>query len=434
MFERPFIWVIALGISLVAGPAWPQEAGSARLAGKKGLQVQMVDDALELGIQQAALNFNLGDLISDGAGGEQVFWEREGARYSFRSEYLERIEEQIRKLSERGVVVSLILLNCVPNDPIRKRILVHPAYSDACPNRLAAFNTRSEEGRAWLSAAVEFLAERWGDPVHGRGHVSNWIVGNEVNSHWFWSNRGRVSMEEFAADYLVAVRLVQAAVKRHSPDGRVFVSLEHHWNIRYAGGDEFQTFPARAFLEYFSKLAREQGDFEWHIAFHPYPENLFEPRTWLDQSATNDWRSTPRITFRNLEVLLEFLQQPELRFGNNPRRVILSEQGFHTPDGVEGEQLQAAAFCYAWKKVMALDGIDGFILHRHVDHAHEGGLRLGLWTRREGSIAEPERKKLIYETFRSAGTAEEDSAFRFALPIIGMQDWKELSPGGSKPR
>ena len=75
----------------------------------------------------------------------------------------------------------------------------------------------------------------------------------------------------------------------------------------------------------------------------------------------------------------------------NPRRVILSEQGFHTPDGPEGEQLQAAAYCLAWNQVNRDCGIDAFILHRHVDHKHEGGLRLGLWTRKPDSVATPDR-------------------------------------------
>ena len=50
------------------------------------------------------------------------------------------------------------------------------------------------------------------------------------------------------------------------------------------------------------------GDVDWNVAFHPYPENLFEPRTWLDQSATAS-DDTPRITFKNIELLPRFLAQ-----------------------------------------------------------------------------------------------------------------------------
>ena len=420
-------------IFLITQSGWlsaQQVVRNSRTESLKGLQVQMLDDALELGIRQAALNFNFGELIApEGIGSESeefIQWQSDGEAFAFRRSYVVQQDRLIAGLSDRDVIVSLILLNYLPADPVKRRLLVHPGYSEQCPNRLAAFNTESEEGRKWLGASVEFLAARWGGKSDKAGRVRNWIVGNEVNSHWFWSNCGRVTMEEFTEDYLAAVRLVHESVRKHSPEGQVFVSLEHHWNIRYAGGDERQAFPARAFLELFAARAREGGDFGWQIAFHPYPENLFEPRTWLDKTATDDWRTTPRITFRNLEVLLDFLRQPELQYRGETRRVILSEQGFHTPDGPQGEQLQAAAYCYAWHKVQSLDGIDAFILHRHVDHAQEGGLRLGLWTRREGSVADPERRKLIYEVFRVAGTAQQEEAFRFALPIIGIKEWIEV--------
>jgi hypothetical protein len=102
--------------------------------------------------------------------------------------------------------------------------------------------------------------------------------------------------------------------------------------------------------------------------------------------------------------------------------VILSEQGFHTPDSPEGEIIQAAAYCYAYRKVEALDGIDAFILHRHVDHPHEGGLRLGLRRYLPGAD-DPRPAKLIYECFQKADTHQWREAFQFALPVVGMDDW-----------
>jgi hypothetical protein len=163
--------------------------------------------------------------------------------------------------------------------------------------------------------------------------------------------------------------------------------LEHHWNIRYPSGDAQQAFPARAFVDYFAQRAKAGGDFDWHLAFHPYPENLFEPRFWNDQSATTQVLTTPRITFKNIELLPAYLRRRELRFKGQPRHIILSEQGFHTPDRPDGEKLQAAAFCYAYKKIERLDGIDAFILHRHVDNAAEGGPLLGLRSNRPHGAA-----------------------------------------------
>lgn len=147
------------------------------------------------------------------------------------------MDQQIRTLSERGIVISLILLNYESADPDLRRILLHPAYNTQCPNHLSAFNTITPEGRAWYETSIQFLAERWSRPDGRHGRVWNWIVGNEVNSHWFWSNLGLTSSEAFATDYERTVRLTHQAVRRHSAHGRVFLSLEHHWNIAYPGGE-----------------------------------------------------------------------------------------------------------------------------------------------------------------------------------------------------
>jgi hypothetical protein len=398
-------WLGVVGMGCVAsrtGSAATEPFPSGK--SKKGLQVQMVEDALALGVAHAALNINLAQVIHPAGDSNSPSWTFHGRTLRFHRDYLDSMDAQIRPLSEQGVVVSLILLNYVSGDPGVRRILQHPDYDPACPNHLSAFHLDTDEGRVWLQGTLEFLADRWSrrDGPHGR--VWNWIVGNEVNSHWFWSNQGRVTMDTFVDGYLPVVRMVHDAVRRSSPRGRVYVSLDHHWNIRYAGGTEGQTFAGRPFLDRFSARAKETGDFDWHVAYHPYPENLFEPRSWLDTTATDDWRTTPRITFKNLEQLLAYLDQPSLRFEGRRRRVILSEQGFHTPEGPDGERIQAEAYAYAWKRVDRMEGIDAFILHRHVDHRDEGGLRLGLWTRRADSVSTPDRPKLIHEVFRKAGS------------------------------
>jgi hypothetical protein len=275
-----------------------------------------------------------------------------------------------------------------------------------------------------LRAVAEFLAQRYSEPEAMHGRVWNWIAGNEVNSHWWWNNMGRAPAEAVISDYERAVRIVHRAVRKHSENARVFISLEHHWGIRYPPGDAEQAIPGREVVETFARLARERGDFDWHVALHPYPENLGEPRFWLDRSALPR-DDSPRMTFKNLEVLPRFLAREELRFAGQPRRAILSEQGFHCPERPDGERDQAAAFCAAWWKVAHLDGIDAFILHRHVDHAHEG-LNLGLWTHTPKSISTPERRRQMYDAFKAADTPQWESAFAFALPVIGIAKWEEL--------
>lgn len=64
----------------------------------------------------------------------------------------------------------------------------------------------------WNSSPI---ADRRSRPDRRFGRVAGYIVGNQVNSHWMWCNRGHVTMEEFADDYLQAVRLAHSAVRRH---------------------------------------------------------------------------------------------------------------------------------------------------------------------------------------------------------------------------
>jgi hypothetical protein len=45
------------------------------------------------------------------------------------------------------------------------------------------------------------------------------------------------------------------------------------------------------------------------------------------------------------------------------------------------------------------------------------------------SIAVPDWKTWFYIVFIAAGTEQQEKAFRFALPIIGVKDWVELLVG-----
>ncbi|MBT4273864.1 MAG: hypothetical protein HOD39_02895 [Verrucomicrobia bacterium] len=386
---------------------------------KKGLQVELVDDALHLGIKHAGLNINLSQLIDPSADPKNPVWKHKGKIYHFQLGYLSRMDSQIHALSEKGVLVNLIVLAYQSHDARINQLMLHPNAVAKPPNRLCAFNTRSEESRHWFSATLEFMAERWSHPDRKHGRIVGYIIGNEVNSHWWWANMGRVSMQSFADDYLHTVRLAHRAIRGQSSWARVYISLEHHWSIRYPAGDEQQAFPGKEFLDYFARRARAGNDFDWHLAYHPYPENLRDPRFWNDESATME-PNTKRITFKNIEVLENYMERHSLLYDGVARRIIFSEQGFDTPKTDDGEMIQAAAYCYAYKKIESMPGIDAFILHRHVDHRHEGGLLLGL---RRWDTAK--KKKRIYECFRLADTPEWEGAFQFALPIIGLEDWDQ---------
>ncbi len=389
---------------------------------KKGLQVQMVDDALALGVKQAALNVSLTSLIDLDARPDSLRYRMDGREFAFHRAAIESIP--VKPLSDAGAQVTLILLCTTTSDPRLSRI-VRPAEAKEAPHGITGFNVSDPEGRRYFQACLGILAERFSRRDGRFGRVAGYIVGNEVNSHAEWYNIGPAPMHKVARDYLRHPAGPRGRPQALGRRARVYISLEHHWTAK-GNADPLRACPGRGLLDEMNRLSKEGGDFDWHIAFHPYPANLFDPRTWLDKAALPN-ADTPKITFKNLEQLTAYLRRPEMLCHGKPRRVILSEQGFHTPDGPEGQTLQAAGYCYGWIKASRLDGIDAFILNRHVDNAEEGGLRLGLWTRRPGTIATPESKKKIYEVFRLADTPDWETAFRFALPVIGIHSWDEVA-------
>ncbi len=414
----------SIGI-LASTSAEPNPEPYPKPASKKGLQVQMVDDALALGIRHAGLNCHLASLVELAPKPDSIRFSFEGQDYFFRPGAVGALDGQVKPLSDHGVVISLILLNYENRDEALNAIFMHPRYARGEKhNRMSAYNTETADGVRYLRAVVAFLAERYSPPDAPHGRVWNYIVGNEVNSHWWWSNMGRATPAEVADNYERTTRIVYEVVHAQLTNARVFISLEHHWGIRYPPGAPDQSCAGRELVGAFARLSRERGDFPWNIAFHPYPENLGDPRFWKDKSATTA-DDTPRITFKNLEILMRFLARPEMQFAGAQRRVILSEQGFHCMDTPDGEQLQAAAYAGAWVKVARLDGIDSFILHRHVDHAHEG-LNLGLWTHKPDTVSTPDRHRPMYDVFKAADTPEWEKAFAFALPIIGIPRWDDF--------
>ncbi|MFM7743952.1 MAG: DUF5722 domain-containing protein, partial [Verrucomicrobiota bacterium] len=183
----------------------------------------------------------------------------------------------------------------------------------------------------------------------------------------------------------------------------------------------------RTLLEAFARRAKERGDFDWHLAFHPYPSNLRDPRTWLDKVTFDD--DSKKVTFKNLEVIARKLAAPEFRFEGKPRRLSLTEQGFDVTQRPDALAEQAAAYAYAWEKVARLDGaVDAFLYHRHVDHAKEGGHRFGLWSNKPGSIADPDQKRPIWQLLKAADTDGWKAAAEPHLKTCGLKSWDELNP------
>ena len=79
---------------------------------------------------------------------------------------------------------------------------------------------------------------------------------------------------------------------------------------------------------------------------------------------------TEHATLKNLEVLDKWVGISQNQYKGNIRRSVwLSEAGTCSPSYEDKDlQDQAAGFAYGWKKINALDGINGIQWHSWFDH------------------------------------------------------------------
>lgn len=406
----------------------PQRRGSlGSLTNKKGVTCVLdVDDVVALGAGQVAENIDIGGLLDWQSRDPSLSFAFEGRKVGLRAQGVAQLDTKLKRYRAAGLRVTGILLNYVRAQTPRDSPLVHPQTDPATvPMGPAAFNTATPEGFFFYRAILHFLVDRYTRDDAAHGHLAGLVIGNEVQSHWSWYHLGLVDPEVLLREYGVALRVADLATRSVHADFPIYLSLDHHWTLPSAGPRR-RGLSGIELLEGVATRARREGDFPWHLAHHPYPEDLGRPAFWEDHSTPLSL-DAPRVTFQNLEVLAAWLRQSRYLFDGHSRRIALTEQGFHCAPGAEGELRQAAAYALAWKKVQAIPEIESFLYHRHVDHPHEFGLRLGLrehdGTSNVNGIG---RRRKIWEVMQKAGTPEEENAFAFALPIVGRKDWRSV--------
>jgi len=381
---------------------------------KKGLQVVMVEDAIELGVKHAALNVNLCDfMMSEPDGDNTINFRFNGEYYYIRKRVVERNDAKVKELTDAGIIITFICLNSrswntrAPDDFWAE--MKHPDFAE--DGTISAFNVMTEKGCRYYMAFIAFLTERYTRPDKKYGASVGLVVGNEVNSGYWWCNAGLKTIEEYTYEYTTQLRLAWQVTLRYYKNMRIYISLDHFWTGANFDADPKKYYGSKFVLENINGYCLSEGNIGWNIAHHPYPEDLNYPDFWNDKTATND-PDTYRITFKNLEVLAEFTYDEKYLFEGKRRRIILSEQGFNSHFTPESEVLQAMAYGKAYKKIMQIPEIDSFILHAHCDNIQEFGLNLGLW-RRFKDNGKMEAPKPIYYVFKAIDKKDEKGVYHF---------------------
>ncbi len=391
-------------------------------SGKKGLegffQESKESDLKDLDIKNVTVNITLPQVIS--LEPTNYSYSFDGETYYMSPKAIERYDREFKLCRDENVFVSAVILIQQDIPANIKSILVYPG---ANAGRQSMGNLASLQGFNYYAALIGFLAERYSRPDKQYGRISNWIIHNEVDNGIYWANAGTAKMEYYTELYDRSMRTVYYTVRQFNPAAKVFLSLTHAW----ATTVQPIFYSPKKMLAFFNEMSEKQGDYEWGIAYHPYPEDIFNPVSWTDKDATMDLNTTKVITPKNIELLDTWMRmKPHLYNGQKVRTLLLSEQGVNLKSySQEDMRIQAAGLAYMWKKCSRLPSVESFDYHAQADSKNENGLKLGLWTNILGTIATPARKKTSWYVYQKAETASEDSAFAFALPVVGVTNWAQ---------
>lgn len=386
-----------------------------------------IEDLDSLDITSATVNVWITRFMYSQPAPDRIPHAYNGKTYYFGKKAVERFDSTFRTTARKNIVTAAILLidkveNCA--DPEIGRLMQHP---DCDPSGIYAMpNMTNPESVNCYAAALDFLAGRYSRPDKLYGRCNHWIMHNEVDAGWVWTNAGDKTALVFMDTYIKSMRMCYNIARTYNPHSEVFVTLTHYW----AWTSHPKFYPSKELMDYLVSYTKKEGDFQWAMAHHPYPESLFEPKTWLDGKVTFDYNS-PLITFKNLEVLNAWIKQPELLYqGKTKRTLWLSENGTNSKDYSEQNlREQAAGFAYTWKKMKSLDGIDGFQWHNWFDARGEGGLRIGL-RRFPDDETDPGGRKPVWYVYQAADRRNEDEVFDQYKKDIGITSWDQVNYAG----
>lgn len=376
---------------------------------KKGIQATDINELTDTKSKTVFFNLYISDLMRKDSGVET--YKYNGKTYHFNGLY--GYVYLVQQCNAKGIQVTA-QISIDRNASTQSFITGNSPYAETA---YYGWNTDNRTTRQTMEAMFAYLGEKFGK---NNCYISNWILGNEVNSASGYYYVGNVSFSKFISMYSEAFRCLYNAVKSSRGSSKVFICLDNCWNQKNA----FTIcYSARSTLESFAaKISDMQKDVNWNLAYHAYNQPLSDSQFWSGANAsmfTSDANTTTFITMRNIQTLTDYVKN---RFGSNTR-IILSEQGFSSTYG--GQANQAAAIALAYYKAACNPMIDAFIIRSYKDEAHEVALGLAMGLKDANG-----KKKTAYNVFKNMDSS---NSLKYTEKILKSQvgNWKSLVPGYS---
>ena len=417
------------------------------MVSKKGLQGVGFDAAADTNSKHTLFNLDLAEVVGSGPAEGYVEYQYKGKTYYF-SDCSNLIGEfraldqgydqyvQGKTEEKTKVAVSLCLLLSYNSE---NSYLIDPA-ARTTGHRYYMLNVREQKARETLEAVFLYLGEIFGQTDC---YVTNWILGNEVNSSRAYNYSGSLNFDTYMECYATAFRLLYNGVKAQKTANNVYISLDNGWTVApdtYTGKTTLDTFAEKIYVI--------DPNVEWNVSYHGYSHPLTRNDFWNDTSNTTFDLSTRYISMKNISVLTDYVAALEKKYNkeSDSIRVILSEQGYNASnrDDVKAES-QARALARGYYMAEFNDRVDAFIIRAIIDDEEEmkGGLFFGLknWQ---------DIKRITFYTYefmdssleifgeklpnQIAGSPANQEKVKIAQEILCGSNWESMIPGFSRSK
>ena len=326
---------------------------------------------------------------------------------------IKRLDGVIKRNTEAGIRTTVVVQLQAGNAPYYM-VPEGAREGGASGTQLIGINTLNEDAVGYITAFFEFMAQRYSSGEYG--FVEAFVIGNEIDFPVAWNinfnlENGMPSVEDYTEEYYRSLRLASLAVQRYSDEIVCLVPFTHYWaktgnevDPKLYNSDAVYSYAPKQISDILLKKSRNQGNFYWGYAPHPYAISL----TTDDPIAFDyNWKQyvtcdldTAFLTYENIEVWDMYLQREEAKCGGRVRPVYLTESGVTCNGDTEEEQArQAISIAYIYFKISLLEP---FVSWPYVNTKDSAAMGTG-----QGLIAGTDingPRRMAYELWGDIGT------------------------------
>ncbi len=239
--------------------------------------------------------------------------------------------------------------------------------------------------------------------------TQDYVIGNEVNERC-WNYMPYCDWDTYVNKYIQAFRVCYTAIKANNACANVYTSIDQVWD---KNANSFEYIDGKDFLSMFNTKIKQNGNIDWNLTIHPYPNPLYYPKFWDMSGVANGSMYTAQVkndqvlTFLNLSAVTNVMTQSSyLSPKGTVRDIIISEIGMGSNAGVEA---QAAALCASWAAFERNPYVTQYL---YLEYDVNGFY--------------PTLTGKARECYDAMGTPKEGEYMSWAMGVIGINDWSQV--------